>query len=228
MLNFVLNLFKGETFSSALLGAMFAFLFAGIAWLLKNLYEKRGREIFNIAVLERMYSINLSNLRNHIDLLEQWKVALQAHAEYSCRFSQLTVDHTANLLISDLRLVNMLVKDSFTFGNVNDDIEIFYTEYKRRWGYYLDRKIEKNDILQNDLYLIQQINRFIEKISEIQGESIQVLAYLRYYGDIKKYSLFKIIDIFHWNIWPKVIQKKLDKDIERIKDEIEKKTKNSH
>lgn len=226
MFDRLFQLLETETFSSALLGATFAFLFTGIAWFLKISYEKRSREYFNIGKLERIFVMNLSVLMSHICLLDQWKSALQQHIEYSCRFSRVTVDDAAHLSIGDMKLVKLLVKANLNFGNVNDDIESFYTEYKRSWTRFLDEKIDTNAIQQNESYFIQQIDRFIKKILEIQDETIRVLAYLKLYGNTKKYSLFQVLNVLHWNIWPRVTEKMLEKKIIEIKIEIKRKTKN--
>ncbi len=195
---------------------------AGISWLVKSSYTSYKREIISITTLERVYAENLKLSHDNLQLMNLWDVQLKSGGLFSCNFGKFTIDNKSHLHLSDMELINLIVKTNYFQKCVNQDLSNLYISYCSIIARFEDGKISEDRLVIYFSSISQTIEAIREQMDVVSTEMIKSIARLRLVWRAKGHSVYGYLDRLNMNIFPKVTSKKMDEEIVSINKDLRK------
>ncbi len=223
-----LNLSKEILTSFA--GTLFALLSAGFVWFLKSVYEKHRFEVLALAKFERIFANNLTILKDNFDFLDKWIASLKNNRPYSFHFENYYINEEETFKISNLGLINRLLSVNYMLRRSGLD---FANIYKSYWEVILRidsiqdearKELNLKTYHENILINLEQMKQGYEVI---KNSVVDVVAYIRAVNKVRRHSLFGYISFLFIDVFPKITKQSIEKEVQILKDNIERNEKAS-
>ena len=204
-------------------GTLLALLSAGLVWVIKSAYEKHRLEVLALAKFERIFANNLTILKDNFDFLDKWIASLKNNRPYSFHFENYYINEEETYKISNLGLINRLLFVNYMLRRTGLD---FANIYKSYW-----EVIFKIDYIQNETRKEQNLKTYHENIlinleqmkqsyEVIKNSVVDVVAYIRAVNKIRRHSFFGYISFLFIDVFPRVTEQSIEKEVLILKDNI--------
>jgi hypothetical protein len=199
----------------------FSVLTAGIVWVLKIPYDKHHREVVSLAKLEKSFALNEIALRDNIEFMTKWETAISSGRVYSCHFEKLFVDDLSTSTVSDLKLVNKLLKINYMMKRLSDDLANLYESYWEiipQINAIPDPAVKEKNLIIYHQNILMPLGSLKENAELIQEKIIPVIAHLQVAGKVRFHSLFGYMQfLFLTDIIPRPTKKIIKSRSEALK-----------
>jgi hypothetical protein len=193
-------------------------LVAGLIWILKLPYDKYQKEIVSISKLEKLFALNEASLRDNIQFMKEWQESITASRPYNCHFEPLIIEDINNLYISDIKLVNKILKINYMMKRSGDDLNNLYKSYweiLNKISSIPDPAERERNFTKYHETISVALKAIKEGAETVYGKIIPVLAHLQIAGDVRFHSIFGYIKyILLADIYPRPTQKRIQSKIE--------------
>src|SRR3989338_6468032 len=204
-------------------GTLLALLSAGLVWVIKSAYEKHRLEVLALAKFERIFANNLTILKDNFDFLDKLIASLKNNRPYSFHFENYYINEEETYKISNLGLINRLLSVNYMLRRTGLD---FANIYKSYW-----EVIFKIDYIQNETRKEQNLKTYHENIlinleqmkqsyEVIKNSVVDVVAYIRAVNKIRRHSFFGYISFLFIDVFPRVTEQSIEKEVLILKDNI--------
>ncbi len=210
-----------ENIAEHFTAAIFTIAAAAITWFVKTSYDKFKRDMRAIARVERISALNRARLISNKPLIEMWSSALKSGRRYIRPIDKLIIDDETHYDVSDISLVNLIVRTNFTLQAFNDDIENLYKDYVENFAPLVIQDPPGIKKFENEMKEIARLlDQTVAYIPNLESEILSVSARARVLGRVKKHSTFGYLSLLETNVFPRITSEKLSIELDRLRKEI--------
>lgn len=217
----ILN-FSNEIFTS-FIGTLFALFSAGVVWFIKSAYEKHRSEVVSLVKFERIFVNNLTILRDNFEFLGDWIISLENNRPFSIHFQNYYINEEETYKINNLELINRLLSLNYMLRRTSFDFE---NTYKTYWDGV--RSVNSIENVENreenfralNLNLLPTLVGLSNGYKVIEDRLVDTVAYIRCVNNVRRHSFFGYISLLFIDIFPRVTEGSIKKQVEIIKENI--------
>ncbi|MCX6717065.1 MAG: hypothetical protein NTU76_00095, partial [Candidatus Taylorbacteria bacterium] len=158
-----------------------------------------------------------------IHLIKLWIVGLKSNRPYVCCFGKFVIDDETHMKISDIGLINKIVKTNSFLKRMGEDVNGIYKNYVKVISGITDGKtvLTEDQLKFYSNNLAEALDKILKKIEEGDKDVIKTLAHIRLAGRVKFHSIFGYFSILFRDVFPSINDKKVNNEIDKINKEIE-------
>ncbi len=210
--------------SPAFLGTILALLSTGLIWLLKSSFEKHNREMGALGFYEKIFVQNIRLLADAFENIDSWITSMKAGRSFVVHFEPLRIDNEELQKISNLSLVNQILRGNYMFGRTSSDISMIYSNYREtisKIDSIVDEESKKKnlDIFYGETIVV--LTELKKNYEPLEREFIETIALIRVNASIRFHSISGYVSLLMKDIFPKVTKKALEREREILKSNLE-------
>lgn len=206
---------------SAFMGAFFAFLFLRLADFLTKVYKRQVRHYNSLVILETQLNEIGGIIHDNLYLLPNFIKTITSGNIYFNNLREIPIDKSHYKDLYDLDLLNELFAYNYDLRKINDDIETATLGYQDIKNALIQRHVTPQNYKVNAEILAKNLQLIEIFLKELKDKTVRLLARVRLQikGDIPLGT--KLQRFFMHTVGPKIKQEDLDKEIKKLKSEIE-------
>lgn len=216
---------------TSFVGTLLALFSAGLIWFLKSSYEKYGAEKRALAKFERIFANNLAILKDNFEFVDKWISSLENNRPYSFQFEKYFIDEDETFKLSDLKLINEILSINHKLRRTSLDLENIYKNY---W-----EVIFKIDLIQDQVTkeanlkhyhktILNTLQQIRTNYKTLKKDLVSTIALVRAVDKVRFHSLFGYLSLLFINIFPRVTEMSIKKEIDKLEKNIEEISKKNH
>lgn len=206
---------------SAFAGAFFAFLFLRLGEFLTKLYQREVKHYNSLVILETQLNEIGGIIHDNLYILPNFIRVIKSGNIYFNNLHQIPIDkgHYENLY--DLDLLNLLFSYNYQVRKINDDMATASLGYQDIKNALIQKHIAPEHYKVNANLLAENLKQIEIFLTELQEETVKLLARIRVQMRYDRPLGTRIMSIFIHTYGEKVKQKEIDKEVEKLNKEIE-------
>jgi len=208
------------------IGTLLALISAGIIWFLKSAYDKHRLEVLALAKYERMFAINMTILKDNFEFIDKWLTSLENNRPYSFHFENYYISEEETYKLSNLKLINKILSTNYKLRRTGLDLENIYKGYWDtifRIDSIQDETRKNNNLSTYHNTVKQTLEQIKQNYEPLKNDLIDVVAHIRAVNSVRKHSLFGYMKMFFVDVFPRVNEKSIDKQVSILKANIKEK-----
>ena len=206
---------------SAFAGAFFAFLFLRLAEFLTKLYQREVKHYNSLVLLETQLNEIIGIIHDNLYVLPNFMRVIKSGNIYFNNLHILPIDRSHYDSLYNLDLMNALFSYQYQARKLNDDMTtatLGYTDIKNA---LIQKNIEKPDYIINAELMAINLKQIEIFLSELQNETVELLAKVRVQMVYDKPLGTKLQSFFIRSSSKKIKKEEIKKEKEKLLKEIE-------
>lgn len=184
-----------------------------------------------LAKFERIFAVNLTTVKDNFEFVDDWISALKNNRPYSFHLEKYFIDDETTFKLSNLELINSVISTNYMLRRTSSDLENIYKGY---WEIVF--KIDAMpDPLQKEANLVRYHSTVINALEQIKKNHtplnntiMETVALVRAVDHVRFHSLFGYLGLLFVDIFPRVTKKLKEVEIEKLRKNIQEKSKSNH
>lgn len=213
---------------SAFAGAFFAFLFLRLAEFLLRVHQRKVKNYNSLVLLETQLNELGGIIDDNLYLIPSFRKAITSGHIYFSKLRQLPIDRSHYENLHDVSLINDLFTYNYRLRKINDDIDSLAGGYADIKNAYIQHHIQLQDYLANAEFSSELLKSLEAFLKDTEARTTKLQAKIRLM--LKRDMLLgtKILRLFIHTSGASLKKADIDKEEEKLLDEIEDTKSRSH
>lgn len=214
------NIFAVEGLA-AFAGALFAFIFVRLGDFLQRYYESKRRHYNELCTLESLLIDCAGVIYDDLYLLPDMRRVMAEGNVSASILKPIPANHTYNLNLQNIDLINIISSLNYDIRRINDDIEAGMKWYTQLKDLYVTDKIKRDHYLANVPILIKNLKYIEAALKQTLEDSIRVQAITKLRLIIDKPLITNLLQFISRLSEQKTSEQEIQNEIMNIKSEYE-------
>lgn len=206
---------------SAFAGAFFAFLFLRLAEFFTKIYQRQVKHYNSLVTLGTQLNELGGIIHDNIYLLPYFRKSILSGNIYFSKLRQLPINKSHYEKLYDKELINELFSFNYQLRKLNDNMDGLNSGYTDIKNAYIQHHIQKPDYLVNAKLTAQQLTMLEIFLSNMEKQTVQLMAKIRLMSKKDIPLGAKIISWFIHTSGSKLNKTEIDKEAKKLLQEIE-------